>query len=109
MDGQIQVVLVTCGSRSDAEVLAKSLVTERLAACVNIIDSITSVYVWEDSLQQDPECLLLIKTLPERFADLETRIQALHRYTVPEIIALPVIQGSKNYVDWVKASVEPQA
>jgi periplasmic divalent cation tolerance protein len=102
------VVLVTCGSQAEAEVIAERIVVERLAACVNIIaggSPVRSFYIWEGSLQRDEEWLLLIKTMPARLASLKKRIQELHSYSVPEFIALPVIDGSEDYLGWLRQSV----
>jgi periplasmic divalent cation tolerance protein len=102
------VVLVTCGSQAEAAVIAERIVIERLAACVNMIaggSPVRSFYIWEDSLQQDEEWLLLIKTMPARLASLKKRIRELHSYTVPEFIALPILSGSEEYLDWLRQRV----
>jgi periplasmic divalent cation tolerance protein len=106
------IVFVTCASRTEAEVLAETLVTERLAACVNVIGTdsgpIRSFYVWEGALQRESEVLLLIKTTPARLESLETRVLELHSYTTPEFLAIPVLSGSAAYLDWLAQSVEPK-
>src|SRR5687768_17404561 len=99
------VVYVTAGSAEEADRLAQSLVGERLAACVNRIKSIQSVYRWEGEVEQSDEELLIIKTRVELFPALETRVRELHSYSVPEIIALPVVAGSPGYLDWLRGQV----
>ena len=99
------VVYVTAGSADEADRLARSLVDERLAACVNRIPSVQSVYRWQGKVEQSQEELLIIKTSRDRFAALEKRVRELHSYSVPEVIALPVIEGSSNYLKWLKEQV----
>ena len=95
------VILVTTGSEAEAETIARALVEERLAACVNIINPIRSIYRWEGKVADDREWLLVIKTQSQRFAAVEKKIQALHSYQVPEVIALPILQGSTPYLHWL--------
>ena len=95
------IILVTAGSETEAETIAKALVAERLAACVNILNPVRSIYRWEGKVTDDRECLLIIKTQVERFAVVEEKVKALHSYQVPEIIALPVVQGSTPYLHWL--------
>lgn len=98
------VVLVTAGSEEEARAIAHALVQERLAACVNFTP-IQSVYTWQGEIQQDQEWQLLIKTDLANFDQLAARIQALHSYDVPEIIALPIQQGSAAYLNWISGSL----
>jgi len=100
------VVLVTCGSASEARRIARALVEERLAACVNVVRTpVESVYRWKGRIEAAREFLLLVKTARRRFAALEREIRRLHSYEVPEIIALPVERGSRDYLAWVTESV----
>jgi periplasmic divalent cation tolerance protein len=99
------VVLMTAGSQEEAEQIAQTLVRELLAACVNILPSVTSIYRWAEEIQHDQEWLLIAKTRREALDDLIRRVQALHSYDVPEIIALPVIGGSDSYLRWVDTEV----
>jgi uncharacterized protein involved in tolerance to divalent cations/ADP-ribose pyrophosphatase YjhB (NUDIX family) len=99
------VVYVTAGSADEADRLARSLVDERLAACVNRIKSVQSVYRWQGKVEQSEEELLIIKTSRDRFALLEKRVRELHSYSVPEVIALPVIEASSDYLKWLKGQV----
>jgi periplasmic divalent cation tolerance protein len=95
------VVYVTAGSLAEADRLARVLVEERLAACVNRIGPIQSVYRWEGKLEQSEEQLLVIKTQNKLFAALEKRVRELHSYSVPEIVALPIVDGSPDYLRWL--------
>ena len=95
------VVYCTVPNEFNANLIATTLVDENLAACVNIVPSITSVYKWEGTVQTDNELLLVIKTQEENFEMLEKRIKEFHEYSLPEIIALPIIKGSKEYLDWI--------
>ncbi|MFZ3216355.1 MAG: divalent-cation tolerance protein CutA [Candidatus Acidiferrales bacterium] len=101
------VVLVTCGSRKEARKIARALVARRLAACVNEMGvPVTSTYRWKGKIESAKEFLLLIKTSRKRFAALRDAVQALHSYDVPEIIALPIAEGSRNYLQWISESVK---
>lgn len=99
------VVLVTVPPERAHE-LARALVNEHLAASVNIIGSLQSVYRWDGDVVEDPESLLVIKTAGEKYPDLEERIHSLHPYEVPEIVALPVDRSSQKYQDWLRVCLE---
>jgi periplasmic divalent cation tolerance protein len=86
--------------------IAKALVEEQLAACVNILSPMRSVYRWEGKVTDDREWLLLIKTRAERFAAVEIRVKALHSYQVPEVIALPIMAGTEAYLRWLREETE---
>jgi periplasmic divalent cation tolerance protein len=103
------VVYVTAGSLDEADRLARGLVEERLAACVNRIGPIQSVYRWEGKLEQSEEHLLIIKTEKDLFSALEKRVRELHTYSVPEIVALPIIDGSQDYLRWLGAQTTADA
>jgi periplasmic divalent cation tolerance protein len=96
------VVLVTCGSEEEAMRIANSLIEERLAACVNIISPVHSIYRWEGKILDEKEWMLIIKTQEGRFEDLEKKVKSLHSYSVPEIIALPIVEGSAPYLKWLE-------
>lgn len=98
------IVFATASSNEEASRIAGSLVEERLAACVNIVSSIESVYRWQGEVTRDKETLMIIKTTGERYAELERRIKELHSYTTPEVIALKIERGSKAYLDWLRES-----
>ena len=104
---ELLVVLCTVPDAAVAERIATALVEERLAACVNLVPGATSIYRWEGKLQRDAELLLVIKTAAERLAALTARVQALHPYEVPEIIALPITMGARPYLDWITESTKP--
>ena len=96
------VVLVTVGSEQEAETIATALLEERLAACVNVASPVRSLYRWEGRIADDREWQLIIKTQARLFEALAARVRALHSYDVPEIIALPVLAGTTDYVDWIQ-------
>jgi periplasmic divalent cation tolerance protein len=95
------VIFVTAGSPVEAERLSRTLVEERLAACVNRIKSVKSVYRWQGDVEESEEELLLIKSRKDLFASVEKRVRELHSYSVPEVIALPIIKGSQAYLHWL--------
>jgi periplasmic divalent cation tolerance protein len=99
------VVLLTAGSREEAARLAEMLVGSRLAACVQIMAEMESVYHWQGRIERAPEILLLAKTTPENFAELEREVRALHSYETPEIVALPLTDASAPYLEWLTANV----
>jgi len=99
------VIFVTAGSETEAEKIARALVEEQLAACVNILSPIRSIYRWQGQVADDREWLLLIKTRAERFAAVESRVKALHSYQVPEVIALPIVAGAEGYLRWLQENV----
>jgi periplasmic divalent cation tolerance protein len=105
MTGKL-VVFVTCGNAREAQRIARTLVEERLAACVNIHQAaVRSVYRWKGKVEQAREVLLAIKTSSRLFSRLERRVRVLHSYDTPEIIALPIAAGSRPYLAWVSESV----
>jgi periplasmic divalent cation tolerance protein len=95
------VALTTCPDEGTARRIARALVDDRLAACVNIVPDLTSVYRWEGAVETTSECLLVVKTRRERLEDLRRRLEELHPYDLPELVALPVEGGSSAYLDWV--------
>lgn len=98
-----RVVLTTIGTNEAAEKLARELVERRLAACVNIVGPIRSIYRWQQTVHNDQEVLLVIKTTAERAAQLRSVINELHPYELPECIELPVEGGSEEYLAWLTA------
>jgi periplasmic divalent cation tolerance protein len=95
-------VHVTMPDADTARSIGRTLVEERLAACVNIVPGVVSVYRWEGTIHEDGEVLCLIKTSPERFDALRERLLALHPYEVPEVLAFAVDDGSRAYLDWLR-------
>ncbi|MFH1898498.1 MAG: divalent-cation tolerance protein CutA [Candidatus Desantisbacteria bacterium] len=98
------VVLITA-PQAEAKELARILVGEKLAACANIIDTISSIYWWEGKIQDDKESLLILKTRNDLVDTLIARTRQIHSYAVPEIIALPIIRGNQDYLNWIDESV----
>ena len=103
-----RIMLTTVGSREHAGQLATHFVERRLAACVNIIGPITSVYRWKGKVESQEEYLLFIKTTQQRTAELASALQDLHPYELPELIEITIPGGSKTYLDWLTAEVSPQ-
>nr|7L85_A Chain A, BG505 SOSIP-T33-31A [Human immunodeficiency virus 1]7L85_D Chain D, BG505 SOSIP-T33-31A [Human immunodeficiency virus 1]7L85_F Chain F, BG505 SOSIP-T33-31A [Human immunodeficiency virus 1]7L85_H Chain H, BG505 SOSIP-T33-31A [Human immunodeficiency virus 1]7L85_J Chain J, BG505 SOSIP-T33-31A [Human immunodeficiency virus 1]7L85_L Chain L, BG505 SOSIP-T33-31A [Human immunodeficiency virus 1]7L85_N Chain N, BG505 SOSIP-T33-31A [Human immunodeficiency virus 1]7L85_P Chain P, BG505 SO len=100
--GGEEVVLITVPSALVAVKIAHALVEERLAACVNIVPGLTSIYREEGSVVSDHELLLLVKTTTDAFPKLKERVKELHPYEVPEIVALPIAEGNREYLDWLR-------
>ena len=96
------VVLVTCGSEEDALKIGNALVEAHLAACVNLVAPIRSIYRWEGKIWDEKEWLLIIKTQKHRFEELEKKVKSLHSYSVPEIIGLPIVEGASSYLKWIE-------
>lgn len=103
------IVLVTAPNTEEASRIADALVGGRLAACVNILGGVESVYRWEGRVNRDSEVLMIIKTTEERYAELEAQVKALHSYTTPEVMAIQIERGSEAYLRWLSESVAPQA
>jgi uncharacterized protein involved in tolerance to divalent cations len=99
------LIYITCGSKEDAQQIASALVHEQLAACVNILSGIESVYRWEGKVESADEFLLMIKTRREMFDTLRERVCNLHQYELPEIIAVPIVAGLEPYLNWITESV----
>lgn len=102
------VVLVTCGNEEEAAKIARALVEEQLAACVNIAQPVRSIYRWQGKLTDDQEVLLVIKTTRPLFDRVRRAVEKLHSYQVPEVVCLPVIDGAPNYLEWVTSSVKQE-
>lgn len=103
MPGEI-VVLVTVPSARLARTMGRRLVEERLAACANIVSRVESIFAWEGKIEKARESLMILKTRRARFDRLVRRVKSLHPYTVPEIIALPIVRGSGDYLSWIRSS-----
>ncbi len=95
------VVLSTCGSAAEAERLARRLVEARAAACVNIVAPVRSIYRWKGVIEQAEEWLLVVKTSRAKFDRVRAELEAAHSYELPEVLALPVVEGSPNYLAWL--------
>lgn len=95
------VIFITTSSIHEARKIGRTLVEECLAACCNIIQPIESIFRWQGKLHIEGEVLMVLKTREDMFCDVEKRVKELHSYEVPEIIAIPITQGSKSYLDWI--------
>ena len=102
----INLIYITTENKTEAERIGLALVEEHLAACVNIIDGIHSIYRWEGNLTQDAETVLIAKTVQEKVAALTERVTALHSYDCPCIVALPVTGGNDAFLNWVAEEVQ---
>ncbi len=102
---ELVAVLMTAANAEEADTLARALVEEDLAACVNVVGGIRSVYRWQGEVCSDAEVLLIAKSTRAAFARLEARVRELHSYDVPEVIALPIEEGSSAYLDWLRQQV----
>ncbi|HID48380.1 MAG TPA: divalent-cation tolerance protein CutA [Chromatiales bacterium] len=101
-----QVVLSTCPDMPTAQRIATELVSRRLAACVNLVPDVTSVYRWEDQIHTDAEILMVIKTDKSRYPALEAAVRELHPYELPEIVAVTLDNGSAGYLRWITSTLE---
>ena len=102
---QAIVVFMTAANREEARRLAEMLVDRRLAACVQIMPEMESVYRWQGKIERQQEVLLIAKTVSAKFAELETEVRRVHSYETPEIVAFPLTAGSRPYLEWLNASV----
>ena len=98
----VLMVLITTSNRREAGRIAEALVTNKLAACANLVTPVTSVFRWKGRVEKSREALLIVKTTVRRYPALERCVRSMHSYEVPEIIALPVQQGLRQYLEWVK-------
>lgn len=98
------VTFITSPSEDEAAGIARALVESRLAACVNIVRNIRSIYAWQGNIEDDTEVLMIAKTQRNLFDALSAKVRELHSYDVPEIIALSIIDGSEDYLEWIKES-----
>ncbi|MBF0464358.1 MAG: divalent-cation tolerance protein CutA [Nitrospirae bacterium] len=95
------VVLITTPDADTANVISEALISENLAKCANIIKEVNSVFHWDGKINHENECLMIIKTKKKNFKTLMEKVKTLHPYTVPEIIALPIVEGSEDYLNWL--------
>jgi periplasmic divalent cation tolerance protein len=103
----ITLVLTTLGALADCDLFARTLVEERLAACVNVLPPMRSTYRWKGMVEQDDERQIVIKTTADRIETLRARVRELHPYEMPEFIVLRVADGERGYLDWISESVRP--
>ncbi len=98
------ISFATCKDRRQAAAIAKALVKEKLAACVNIVPAVDSIYVWEGKLEKGREVLLIIKSRAALSKKLTARVKQLHSYSVPEVVTIPIASGNPDYLRWVRES-----
>lgn len=98
------VVFITASSEDEAAKIARTLVDSRLAACVNIIRNVRSIYRWQGKIEDDTEVLMVVKTRKQHCSSLTDTVKELHSYDVPEVIAIPIIEGSGDYLKWLQES-----
>ncbi len=96
------VVFITASSEDEAANIARALVEGNLAACVNIVRNLRSIYIWQGKVEDESEVLMIVKTQKKLFNSLAQKVRELHSYSVPEIIALPIVDGSEDYLKWLK-------
>ena len=106
MSGEL-IVLVTAPNAEEATRIAEALVDERLAACVNVLCGVESIYRWEGKVTRGAELLLIIKSTAERYEALERRVKELHSYDTPEVVALRIARGSEDYLAWLRGATTP--
>ncbi len=104
--GRYRMVLVTCPSIAEARRIGRSLVEKKLAACANILAGVESIYRWKGKVERAREVLVVMKTTAARLRELESEVKRVHAYEVPEFIALPIVAGSQEYLEWVGKSVQ---
>ena len=105
MNASTIVVFITAKDRQEAQGIAQALVQEKLIACANVLGNVESLFWWEGSVDRSQEVLLILKTKRNLFNKIVKRVKTLHSYKTPEIIALPIVIGSKDYLNWIKESV----
>jgi len=105
MNAQYIVVLVTTKDKNQATKIAKGLLEAKLIACANIIGGVHSLFWWQGKIDSSKEVLLILKSKKSLFKKIEAKVKSLHSYQTPEIIALPIVDGSKPYLDWINSSI----
>jgi len=101
LDNNFIIILVVTKDRQEAEKITLALLNDQLIACGNIIDSVTSLFHWSGKIEKSEECLVFMKSRVNLFAQVAERVKSLHSYEVPEILALPIVDGSRAYLDWM--------
>jgi len=100
------VILITVGSHDEAEKIARELIDRKKAACVNIVPQVRSIFRWQEAIEEEEERLLVVKTRAQLFSEVVTVVRGIHSYEVPEIIALPIIDGNREYLMWINKETE---
>jgi periplasmic divalent cation tolerance protein len=103
----INLIYVTAGDIEEARVIGKALVSERLAACVNIIDNINSMYWWQGEIQDDREVIVIAKTKESLVPELIEKVKSIHSYDCPCVVSLPIVGGNKGFLEWVENETMP--
>ena len=98
---EITFIYITAGSLDEAKAIGKALVSERLVACVNIIENMNSIYWWKDEIQDEREVVIIAKTKTKRVSDVVDKVKSIHSYDCPCIVSLPVLGGNKDFLDWI--------
>jgi len=101
------IVFMTASNREEAVKIVRTLLEERLIACGNIIDPVSSFFWWQGKIAEEKETLVIMKSHEKLFKKLSKRVRELHSYDVPEILALPIVDGSSSYLEWLKRCLEP--
>ena len=107
MKNEYIIILVTCKDKSEAEKITQSLLEQRLIACGNIVSPVTSFFNWLGKIDKAEECLVVMKSRMDLFGEVSKQVKDLHSYEVPEVLALPIIEGSKAYLDWMSVVLKP--
>ena len=102
---KINLIYITAGSKEEAKTIGKELITSGLAACVNIVDNMNSMYMWDNELQDDKETILIAKTVETRVPALIEKVKSLHSYDCPCVLSLPVSNGNQDFLNWIAAEV----
>ena len=101
------IVFMTASTKEEAAKIVRALLEERLIACANIMDPVSSFFWWQEKIEEEKEALVIMKSHEILFKKLSQRVTELHSYEVPELLALPIVNGSPSYLDWMKACLEP--
>lgn len=104
---KLNLVYMTAGSKAEAKKIGQTLVESRLAACVNIIDNMNSIYRWEGQLQDDQETVMIAKTTDARVPELIEKVKSVHSYDCPCIVCIPIENGNRAFLDWIVSEVNP--
>ena len=101
------IILVTTKDKQEAETISQKLLKERLIACANIVNPVTSFFHWLGKVERAEECLIIMKSRADLFGQVADHVKSLHSYEVPEVLALPIVEGSKAYLDWLSVVLKP--
>jgi periplasmic divalent cation tolerance protein len=102
------IVLVTTADRVEAEKISQALLNEKLIACANIVSPVASCFLWQGKIDKAEECLVVMKSRKDLFGELAQRVKTLHSYEVPEVLALPIVEGSGDYLAWIRGALKKE-